>query len=740
MHSTFVQRLIIVIFQITLLFQNVPSYGLDVPLTIANRDSMARDREPITSGVPFAQGVLKNPGSVRLLLNGVEIPAQFLPTAYWPDKSIRWLLSDFQINLTASGTSTVTLQTGVEPIPVSGIIVGDQANQLTINTRVSTFAFNKKEFTVNGSGFEVSSGGSSYRAVPASNGWMIEEQGPMKVVIRVDGNWNRTLSNSLNRFRARLIFYRDKSEIRIFLTFRNNNSYGWNPEGPPGKPDLILTGARFGIDLLKPGTHYVFGSGVEKTWELIMPLNGRPVVVDSRYAGNGSVAPGYTTPRPLAASSPDYYSSTNAWGPIVPALSGFPAGQQADFNLFEKLQRAKVIQSDVENLPGQPGITLWKYLYQDIKSWHDYGDLRWGGDFGSLSGNHYDWSYGMYLQFMRTGRLAFADAARVFARHEIDMDIYHTGADGEAYNYQKNWESRPTHDNPGNEFGCGRPSHTWSSGYALHWLISGDPRGRDGYEEILEGVRQYAYESFNGEGYIDTSEIRIAGWLTENLITLYRVNPDARLKTKSYGTKTVPLAIKDILKAVFDREAKAGKHGYVYAGDPPDPNTRHPLMNCYFLEPAIHAYDEVFKGRDKAYAAKLLGLIRRMTDWLISITYGGDNNGSGLYRPRQIPMWIDITQPGQREGQIPYLLMAANAAGFCYKATGEASYRDYAQNAFQDYIRYLGVTGGDTYINPKLRTPTCYNSNVYVDTESKIHGWSSRYGQYYFAAIRKAIR
>jgi len=126
-----------------------------------------------------------------------------------------------------------------------------------------------------------------------------------------------------------------------------------------------------------------------------------------------------------------------------------------------------------------------------------------------------------------------------------------------------------------------------------------------------------------------------------------------------------------------------------------------------------------------------------MTDWLISITYGGDLNGAGRYRPLQIPYWIDISQPDVREGQIPYLLMAANAAGYCYTQTGQSSYLNYAKSAFRDYIRYLGVTAGDSYIKPSLRTPTCYNSVVYVDTESKIHGWSGRYGQYVLEALRK---
>ena len=340
--------------------------------------------------------------------------------------------------------------------------------------------------------------------------------------------------------------------------------------------------------------------------------------------------------------------------------------------------------------------------------------------------------------FLRTGRLAFADAARVLARHEIDFDIYHTNGDSPAFNYQKNWESRPSHSNPGNDYGGGRPSHTWSQGYALHWLLTGDPRGRDGYEEILEGVRQYVYESFNGEGYIDTSELRIAGWLVENLVTLWRIDPSATLATTAYGRKTIPGAIQDILRAVFDREAAAGSNGFVFAGDPPDPNLRQPLQNLYFLEPAIKAYEEVFQSRDSVYAPRLLALIRRMTSWLISITCGGDTASGGLYRPRQIPFTVDVRLSAQRDGQTPYALMAANAAVFCYSATGDVSYLSYARVAFQDYIRYAGVTGGDEYVDAGLRTPTSYDSKVYNGTESKIHGWSNRYGQYLLAVERSA--
>jgi hypothetical protein len=122
-----------------------------------------------------------------------------------------------------------------------------------------------------------------------------------------------------------------------------------------------------------------------------------------------------------------------------------------------------------------------------------------------------------------------------------------------------------------------------------------------------------------------------------------------------------------------------------------------------------------------------------MTDWLMSVTYGGDTSGV-LYRPRQIPYFVDLAQPEPSGGQIPYLLMAANAAGFRFLATGQEAYRTYARQAFADYVRYVGVIGGDAYVDPELRTPTAYNSAIFVDTESKVHGWSSRYGQYLLLA------
>ncbi|MBK8599134.1 MAG: hypothetical protein IPN83_26955 [Holophagales bacterium] len=63
----------------------------------------------------------------------------------------------------------------------------------------------------------------------------------------------------------------------------------------------------------------------------------------------------------------------------------------------------------------------------------------------------------------------FLDAARLFARHEENLDVYHSADDGPAFNFQKQWEDRPRTTRPTTASAAGTPP-TWTQGYALHWL------------------------------------------------------------------------------------------------------------------------------------------------------------------------------------------------------------------------------------------------------------------------------
>lgn len=87
------------------------------------------------------------------------------------------------------------------------------------------------------------------------------------------------------------------------------------------------------------------------------------------------------------------------------------------------------------------------------------------------------------------------------------------------------------------------------------------------------------------------------------------------------------------------------------------------------------------------------------------------------------------------EYQTAWLLMAANASSYLYSVQGGDAQRDFARQAFRDFIYYR--ESANQYLDPAGRVPTSYRSIYFVDSESKIHGWSGRYGQYYLRMERQ---
>ncbi|MDQ1335223.1 MAG: hypothetical protein QG552_2173, partial [Thermodesulfobacteriota bacterium] len=166
-------------------------FALDVPLTVKNPEPVWKSSEPVTFGVPFAEGVLADSSKVTILdSQHTELPAQFLITARWPDNSVRWLLCDFQTDLGASGSAPFTLRAGADARPVNGIMVDDQTDTLTVRTGSADFLFAKSELRIQGNAFTATYTGTDYTAAPTSaSSWFIEENGPMKVGIRIEGHF-----------------------------------------------------------------------------------------------------------------------------------------------------------------------------------------------------------------------------------------------------------------------------------------------------------------------------------------------------------------------------------------------------------------------------------------------------------------------------------------------------------------------------------------------------------------------
>lgn len=66
-------------------------------------DAPAADADAplVTSGVPLPRGALRDPARVRLWRDPTEISVQTRATAYWPDRSIKWLLLTFPTDAAA---------------------------------------------------------------------------------------------------------------------------------------------------------------------------------------------------------------------------------------------------------------------------------------------------------------------------------------------------------------------------------------------------------------------------------------------------------------------------------------------------------------------------------------------------------------------------------------------------------------------------------------------------------------
>lgn len=61
-----------------------------VPLIVEETSGVKRRAWPVTSGVPLAEGVLRDPSCAKLRSDDRELPLQTEILSRWPDGSIKW--------------------------------------------------------------------------------------------------------------------------------------------------------------------------------------------------------------------------------------------------------------------------------------------------------------------------------------------------------------------------------------------------------------------------------------------------------------------------------------------------------------------------------------------------------------------------------------------------------------------------------------------------------------------------
>lgn len=174
-----------------------------IKLSFPKLSCFDRKAEVCTVATPHAQGVLKDAAAWTVFGANGAVPTQNKATAFWPDGSIKWLLSCFEADLPANracGDYYLAPGAAAKPAsPAAASVCGNGAHieNGVLDIRLGApgqpiFASVKQ---ANGAAFgegEISGptfreGGQEYTALVGEGGWKMTEEGPVRVRLETRG-------------------------------------------------------------------------------------------------------------------------------------------------------------------------------------------------------------------------------------------------------------------------------------------------------------------------------------------------------------------------------------------------------------------------------------------------------------------------------------------------------------------------------------------------------------------------
>jgi hypothetical protein len=219
-----------------------------IPLMIEEPSGVERRAWPVTSGVPLAEGTIRDPSYARLYLDGKELPLQTETLCRRSDGSIKWLLLDFQIDLQANEKRRLVLEYGPETKisqSQTSIDIQNDSNATTIVTGPLKFILSHSKFrpfdsvwldldgngnfskhervtSAEGAGIILTDPqGKVFRADNTDARIKVEQAGPLRACIRVEGAY-ATSGKNMFRYIMRIHAFKDKPYLRLFHTFIND--------------------------------------------------------------------------------------------------------------------------------------------------------------------------------------------------------------------------------------------------------------------------------------------------------------------------------------------------------------------------------------------------------------------------------------------------------------------------------------------------------------------------------------
>ena len=199
---------------------------------------------PVSMGLPFPQGAVTDPRTIRLLdqNENVSIPSQARPLCHWPDGSIRWLLSDF----TSDGSESIAVEYGRKPHTTASddtLRVQNRRGECVVTTGPLRVRFPKDRTVLPGVVERLDRETGTYQPVtpadasPAVSLYntrgrayrslkpetvLIEEAGSERVCVRVDVAHRNRKGEPLFASTFRIHLYRNSTRIKVVHTFLND--------------------------------------------------------------------------------------------------------------------------------------------------------------------------------------------------------------------------------------------------------------------------------------------------------------------------------------------------------------------------------------------------------------------------------------------------------------------------------------------------------------------------------------
>lgn len=224
-----------------------------VTFDIRNDLNISRQNELAFSGIPLAQsrGLTNTDRLAVFDARGNRVEAQFRVLSRWGgavaemSRPIRWLEVALVTDAPANSVVYYALrQTDAAVVRGSNLVSGS-GKQLTVNTGPAVFKLNgdlsgifenieignRRVYTNSAAaGPRLIDSGATVGATVDQNGFVLEENGPVKVVVRSSGHFTRSTANCLHPlgYDMRLTFTRGSANVTMEFDVRNECGNGYN--------------------------------------------------------------------------------------------------------------------------------------------------------------------------------------------------------------------------------------------------------------------------------------------------------------------------------------------------------------------------------------------------------------------------------------------------------------------------------------------------------------------------------